>query len=151
MELRPTLAKILSQVSPWFSWRAALAATIVGAIVAITLLAAFAWHAGRLDGEAIFFLIVLALPAALFLAAPIAFVVFPLASLALDRLAAHTTLRLMAIGAAVGIALPLAVALKFKARLVSESWAVTAIFIVAAMIAGVVGALIYDRARSGRA
>ena len=147
MQLQSILAKISSHVSPWFSWRAALAATVVGAIVAIALLAAFTWNAGRLDGEALFFLLGLALPAALVIAAPIAFIVFPLASLALDRLAAHTTLRLMAIGAVVGLALPLAVALKFKARLVSESWAVTTIFIIAALIAGAVGALVYDRAR----
>ena len=138
-------------MSPWFSWRAALAAAVAGAVLAIALLVAFAWHADRLDGEAVFFMLVLALPSALLIAAPIAFVVFPLATLALDRLAAHTTLRLMLIGAVVGIALPLAVALRFKARFVSESWAVTAIFIVAAMVAGAIGALVYDRARIGGA
>ncbi|BAR99891.1 hypothetical protein [Blastochloris viridis] len=128
------------------TWRASLHATIAGGaagVVLLTLIAAV--HGTHFDGATVFFMVGVALPAALLVAAPVGFIAFPLARLALDRAEAYTAGRLMLVGAVLGFVLPLTAAWRFRSSFVTGGWALTVIFVLAATVAGVISAYAYHR------
>lgn len=131
-------------ISRMYSWRASLQATFAGAVSGVVLLTLIAaWQRG-FDGETLFFMVGIALPVALLVAAPVGFVILPLTRFLLEKLEAYTAGRLMMVGAVLGFVLPLVAAWRFRAHFViSGSWAVTIIFVIAATAAGVISALIY--------
>jgi hypothetical protein len=133
-------------ISGMYSWRASLQATIAGAVSGVALLTLIAaWQRG-FDGETLFFMVGIALPVALLVAAPVGFIVFPAARFVMDKLEAYTASRLMMVGAVMGFVLPLLAAWRLRAHfVVSGSWAVTVIFVVAATVAGAISAFAYHR------
>jgi hypothetical protein len=127
-------------------WRASLRATVIGAVSGVALLTVIAaLHGTHFDGATLFFMIGVALPMALVVAAPVCFVVLPLAKLALEKLEAYTAGRLMAVGGLCGFALPLAVAWRLRSGFVTGGWALTVIFVLAATAGGVICAWSYHR------
>ncbi|KAA5601870.1 hypothetical protein [Blastochloris sulfoviridis] len=130
----------------WYSWRASLEAVIAGAVSGVGLLTLFAAvHGTHFDGATLFFMLGVALPAALVVAAPVGFVILPLARLVLDKIEAYTAGRLVLVGAATGFVLPLAVAWRFHSGFVTGSWVLMIIFVVAATAGGAIGALAFHR------
>ncbi|BBF94248.1 hypothetical protein BLTE_29330 [Blastochloris tepida] len=133
-----------SWFASWYSWRASLEATVAGGVSGVGLLTLFAAiHGTHFDGATLFFMLGVALPVALVVAAPVGFVILPLARLLLDRIEAYTAGRLVMVGAASGFVLPLMVAWRFRSGFVTGSWILTIIFVLAATAGGAIGALAF--------
>lgn len=133
-------------------WRASLWAALIAALTGVGLLTAIAaWHAGRLEGETVFFMLAVALPAALAMALPVAFVVLPAVHWFQQRTLRPSLGILTIIGAVAGFVIPLAVAIRFRSRFVVEGWTIAAIYMFASTVAGAICALVYHRAARPRA